>query len=67
MDAGADLRLRRARVQREPVELGIKGCCRAGVLQAARLLDVGVCPAALQPLLGLVPGRGKVRIRALVA
>lgn len=66
MDAGVDLCPRRAGIQSKTIELGIKRCCGACVLQTARLLDVGVSPAALQSLLGLVPGGGEVRVWALV-
>lgn len=54
MDAGADLRPRWSGMQGQPLELRVKRRCRARVLQAARFLDVGVSPAALQSL-SLIP------------
>lgn len=44
----------------------MKRRCRARVLQAARFLDVGVSPAALQSL-SLIPRGGELRIWTLIA
>ncbi|TNN76314.1 Neuropeptide FF receptor 2 [Liparis tanakae] len=48
--------------QSQPVQLGVERGGGARVLQTARLLDVGVRPAALQPPLGLVP-RGPLELK----